>query len=126
MKKLFIILLLVFYGSAPFGMTLHFHFCCGELASVDLHKKENKSCHGEPEPANDSKCCDDQKLELKINGEQHGTQVFSPVLQWTSLPASSYSISSYTAVSKTILIPEVFAPPPLNKDLNRLYCIFRI
>ncbi len=126
MKKLFIILLLVFYGSASFGMSLHFHFCCGELASVDLRKHENKSCHGEQEPSDDSKCCDDQKLELRINGEQHLAQVLSPVLHWTSLPPTSYTISPLAAVQKTILVPEVFAPPPVNKDLNRLYCIFRI
>ncbi|MGZ8560130.1 MAG: HYC_CC_PP family protein [Flavisolibacter sp.] len=107
-------------------MTLHFHFCCGQLKTVDLTEPEDSNCHGKSANSMDPKCCDDQKVEIKLKGEQHGATVFSPTLQWTALSLSHYALSFLMPVQNKILVPEIFAPPPVSQDLNQLYCTYRI
>jgi hypothetical protein len=125
-KKLTVILLLIIYGANVSGMTLHFHYCCGKLKSIDLNAA-TKNCFGLMDHnMSKKKCCDNKQLTISIKTDQKPVNALQ--LPFSSVAVKSYSpLFQITApISTARLIPEVFAPPPLQKDLNTFYCIFRI
>jgi hypothetical protein len=125
MKKLFALVMLMVYGLSSTGMTLHFHYCCGKLEKIDLSRAASKKCGTGTEMAGKG-CCDNKQLELKLRSG-HNPEKFiqnsfpteSPELVRWNLPDSGPYCSKK-------LLPEVFAPPPLKRDINILYCTYRI
>ena len=125
-KKILVILLLLVYGGSSFGMTLHFHYCCGKLKKVDLTPPEHQSCGGARHKEMGGKpCCDSKQVSIKIQSDQNPSKVvqasFSALAIKPLLP--EYCVSS--PVEQKKLLPEVFAPPP-EKDFNQLFCVYRI
>lgn len=75
MKKFLAILFFMVYGLSSSGMTLYFHYCCGQLEKVDITPVEKKGCnkcHGEPTPANETEkpCCENKAVDVKVNSDQ--------------------------------------------------------
>lgn len=124
MKKLLAFILIMVYGLSSSGMTVHFHYCCGKLDKVSLEPVKGK-CESSS-LVKPKKCCDSKQVELKLKGEQqqkwiqHGLQADAiiPAIFW-----QSYATNPLVAKK---LLPEVFAPPPLKRDVQSLFCIYRI
>jgi hypothetical protein len=127
MKKLLIILLLVVYGSSSFGMTLNFHYCCGRLDKIDFTAAAVNDCGKSQDPAMGSApCCDNKTISLKITSEQETAKAFHGTGFPFSVTIPESCITNSRRFATRNLVPEVFAPPPGKRDLNRLYCIYRI
>ena len=127
MKKLLVILILFMYGAASFGMTVHFHYCCGQLDSVDFTVPEAKHCNNDKHQEMDSQsCCDSKELKLAIQSDQNPGKILQPSFESfpLALPNTHFIVSA--PVETKNLIPEIFAPPPLTKDITHFYCIYRI
>ncbi|RYY44270.1 MAG: hypothetical protein EOO06_18410 [Chitinophagaceae bacterium] len=127
MKKLLAIMILLVYGLSSTGMTVHFQYCCGKLEKINLVPPAIKHCAGDKGSKIENKrCCDDKEVSLKISSEQSAAKILYPdsfpIAIKTVLP--NLFLSSPFETKK--LLPEVFAPPPLNKQLTHLYCTYRI
>jgi len=116
------------YGTSSFGMTVHFHYCCGKLKAVDFQSPKKKDCPaGKMQHMGTKPCCDDTKVDVKLTGEQAPTAIFHPSFHTDAvLPVHhDYFISSPFVGKK--LVPEIFAPPPQStQPLFILNCVFRI
>jgi len=125
MKKLAVILVLLVYGPSSFGMTLHFHYCCGRLERVDLTPPKAKHCGGNDQKISAKSCCDTKEVRLNIKSDQDAGKVLQLSFQCFTIKASpDFLISGPVETTKPV--PEIFAPPPLKKELTHLYCIYRI
>lgn len=125
MKKLFAIMLLLMYGFSSTGMTLHLHYCCGKLDAIDLSPVEDGHCGGDHKVVKKT-CCDEKQVSLKIKSEQNLAKFLNPVFQLTAIKTVHPEFLALCFVQSKKLVPEVFAPPPLQKNINSLFCIYRI
>lgn len=128
MKKLLLVLLMIVYGASAFGTTVHFHFCCGKLKSVNFSPATHKGCMAEGKEAMED-CCKDKAVKLELSGDQHsakyvalsaaaGTAVVAPFSGFTAQP-----------LQEPLVVPHIFAPPPpllSAQPLFILHCLFRI
>ena len=126
MKKLLSIFILLVYGLSSTGMTLHAHFCCGELEKVDFQSSVcSKECPASPE-INGKSCCDEKQVDLNLKSEYNTAKfIQSPVTGDLIRQHHSLAIVPRPVASLTFL-PEIFAPPPLKKDLLVLFSTYRI
>lgn len=125
MKKLIAIIVLLVYGFSSSGMTLHFHYCCGQLDKVDFSPAKFDKC-GAATKVISKWCCNDQQVDLKIKTD-HNLQ---PFIQ-SSFQSDKISILYFDAVtaittSTKKLLPAVFISPPLKKDFASLFSTYRI
>ena len=73
------------------------------------------------------KCCDSKQLELKVKADQKVPEVAKQLVHATDLPVNYSQFAVASPVHQNILIPSVFAPPPVvHQQLTILYCTFRI
>lgn len=68
MKRIVTILFLVFYLMISFGLTIHLHYCGGQLESV-LFFGNIKTCCCGVEKMNNS-CCENQTIHYQLSEEQ--------------------------------------------------------
>ena len=66
MKRLSIILFSAYYLLAVSGVTVHYHYCCGKLASVDLYSPRKNPCPC-GEKSEKSGCCEHEVLVSKTD-----------------------------------------------------------
>ena len=124
MKKLLAFILIMVYGLSSTGMTVHFHYCCGKLDKVSLEPVKGKcelSTNHKSKP-----CCDSKQVTLKLKGEQQGAKWVQHALHSIALPPLAWEEFTPNTLQAKRLIPEIFAPPPLKRDLQSLYCVYRI
>lgn len=129
MKKLFVILLLMMYGAASFGATVHFHYCCGKLKKVDFTPLKEASCKsgGKAHMMGSQRCCDDKQVELKIKSEQDASKIFQASFHVDAIQPVHCNYFILSPLQNKSLVPEVFAPPPIaSNPLFILNCVFRI
>ena len=125
MKKLFAIVLLLMYGFSSTGMTLHLHYCCGKLDGIDLSPVKDDHCSGSHKLIKKT-CCDEKQVSLKLKSEQNLAKFLNSVFQLTAIKTVHPEFLALCSVQSKKLVPEVFAPPPLQKNINSLFCIYRI
>jgi len=125
MKKLFAIMLLLVYGFSSTGMTLHLHYCCGKLDAIDLSPVKDEHCGGKHKLIKKS-CCDEKQVSLKLKSEQNPAKFLNPVFQLPAIKTVQPDFFVLSPVQSKKLLPEVFAPPPLQKNINSLFCVYRI
>lgn len=127
MKKLFVILLLMVYGTASFGATVHFHYCCGKLKSVDFTPPKEKDCGMGKINMGSKKCCDNKQVELKLKSEQDASKVYQSSFHVDAVQPIHQAYYVSTPFENKKLLPEVFAPPPTTSNpLFILNSVFRI
>lgn len=128
MKKLLVILLLIVYGTASFGATVHIHYCCGKLKKVDFTPPKENSCKsGKAHMMGSKPCCDNKQVELKIKSEQDASKVFHASFYVDAIQAVHRNYFVLAPLQNKNLLPEVFAPPPIaSNPLFILNCVFRI
>lgn len=126
MKKILVILLLMVYGLSSSGMTLHFHYCCGQLENIDLDPveasdcgKDHKSLHGKP-------CCEVKSVELKVSSDQKISSISLNNPECPSIPFREIPFGPAVNFSE----PEfcLASGPPLiyEPSLIILNCVYRI
>ncbi len=125
MKKLFVIILLLVYGASSSGMTLHFHYCCGKLDTIDLSPVKHKGCGMNPKPGKKA-CCDNKEVTLNIKSEQSLVKHIYPSFQVLAIKPTLPEFLVSSPVKAKGLLPQLFAPPPLQEDRTILFCVYRI
>lgn len=121
-KKILVIFLLLFYGSSSLGMTLHFHYCCGQLQKIDLVAKSH--CNHETENTAPKSCCIDEELSLRIDDEQRSVTTFINFYPKEVAPSLEIPHTTLLTRGQTVFLP-VFNPHPF-KEFIELYCVYRI
>ena len=129
MKKAVAIFLMVLYGFAATGATIHAHYCMGRLISVNLFLGNPNVCancgmakeksHG---------CCRDEQHQVQMHTDHQlvpagcDTEAFSPIII-----TPFFSFTPATKVSATQVYPISNAPPGWpDKKRHILYCSFLI
>jgi hypothetical protein len=126
MKQFFAAILFLVYGLSSSGMTLHLHYCCGKLKTVQLSAVEKKKCGSMSRHMVSKPCCAEKEISLKIKGDYNAAKVLLAPLQTPVILSAESHPGIFELRHSSGLIPEVFAPPPLGRDLSSLYCVFRI
>ena len=101
MKRVSIILFSVYYLLAVSGVTVHYHYCCGKLASVDLYAQRANPCPcgGKPEKRG---CCEHKALTAKTDdGSAPDPVVFAQPAQPEFLAAVVPAIALYLLPAST-------------------------
>ncbi|MBD0350811.1 MAG: hypothetical protein M3342_09125 [Bacteroidota bacterium] len=127
MKKIGIILILMLYGASSFGITVHFHYCCGKLDKIDFTPPKDNHCgNGKTHKMGSKPCCDNKQVAFKITGEQNVAKVYQSSFHFDAVKPfhQDYFVSS--PLKSKNLLPEIFAPPPSSQPLFILHRIFRI
>jgi len=113
------------YGFSSTGMTLHLHYCCGKLDAIDLSPVKDEHCSSGHKLVKKS-CCDEKQVSLKLKPEQNPAKFLNPVFQLPAIKTVQPEFLALGPVQSKKLLPEVFAPPPLQKNINNLFCVYRI
>jgi hypothetical protein len=123
MKKLFVFFLLMAYGLTSTGMTLHIHYCCGKVDKIELESRVEKNC---AQMHHSKSCCDSREINLKIQSEQNITSFLQPSFSALLPLQPHHELMTDELVATSTFVPAIFTPPPLQKNLQRFLCIFRI
>lgn len=139
MKRLFLLVITLFYFGGSTGFAMHFHYCMEQLESATLiYALEGgmENCdmeNGEEEAGHEDDCddcCKDEVKTAKTNGEQLLTELSVKLMKlWTtSLPLNLTQFASQIIVpSDVVTNPSVHAPP--NTSTVPVFlrnCVFRI
>jgi hypothetical protein len=117
MKKFVITILSFIYLLSSIGITVHFHYCMGKLASWDLYNKESaicSKCGMEKTETTNKGCCTDKHRFLKNNCDQKLSGSFFTLAEQMQLlvPAAGAEIpATVFSVFVTEKIPGSHAPP---------------
>jgi hypothetical protein len=130
MKRALAIVFTVFYFTAASGMTVHFHYCMGQLVNWGLsHEKGDRCSNCGMDKAKAKKCCADKHQQVKIDKAQKGNQNNFQFKQ-ISLVAVSNHPSDLLLVLPVSLVeekPQSNAPPRIGKaPVFILNCTYRI
>lgn len=130
MKKTVVILLMLIYGSATMGTTVHIHYCMNELVGWSLLDDEDETC-GKCGMAEEDKegCCKDEHKHFKLKVDHQKANV-SHQITFNAIPALlvpiiDFNIYFYSNIAETS--PTSHAPPDIiRKRLHILYGVFLI
>jgi hypothetical protein len=116
MKKLVVALLALIYIGASAGVTLHMHYCMGQLADRGLGHNNSKTCGKcgmEKSDEKENGCCKDEHQFIKNDADQKVTETgFQLMLFGTvGLPVSFIEITFTDFSSITEETPVSHAPP---------------
>lgn len=114
------------YGLSSTGMTVNFHYCCGNLKKVEFSSTEVE-CGMKMQHSSSKKCCDNKLIELKVKADQKITEGVKATDKVVAVANLFYDFSFASPVYGKKLIPSIFTPPPLaGHPLYVLHCIYRI
>ena len=129
MKKVVVILLLLVYGSATMGTTIHLHYCMNKMVGWSLADSKDHQCHtcGMEKKGG---CCKDSKAQIKLAADQQKAEFSEAAsfnsLQFCKLPiVSEYSLA---AIAQPIAIAPNNTTPPLliSSASPEFLCVFRV
>ena len=129
MKKVFVLLLLIIYGSATMGATVHFHYCMNKVVGWSLVDNQDHKCHtcGMEKKGG---CCKDSKAQIKLAADQQKADPAKNVSFNAQLVCSQPIASDYFLA--VLAIPEIVSQksdsPPILPILEEpeFLCVFRI
>ena len=130
MKKAVVILLMLIYGSATMGATVHLHYCMNEFVGWSLlHNDDGKCGKCGMEEQDKEGCCKDEQKQFKLKTD-HPNAGFTAFLTMVSAPAIVTEFPNFTfhpPLPTTIKYPTFDAPPDINNiKLHVLHCVFLI
>lgn len=129
MKKIVVLLLLLVYGSATMGTTVHIHYCMNKMAGWSLIDSNDHQCHtcGMEKKGG---CCKDSKTQIKLASDQQKAEISG---------AATFNSSQFCLlpiVSEYLLVPIAetnvgylyhVSPPLLLKSVSpEFLCVYRI
>jgi hypothetical protein len=126
MKKILVILFLLAYGFSATGMTLHLHYCCGKLKSIEWSPVSDNEC-GEKHSMGSKPCCETKKISSSNDTDQEYLLVASKLVKFSKQPVV-HNDAVVTPVSTAPSIQEFspVSPPYPAPPLFIQYCVFRI
>ena len=129
MKKFVVLLLLLVYGSATMGATIHVHYCMNQLVGwslIDSNDHPCQTCGMEKKGS----CCKDSKAQIKLAADQQKSESSA------SANFNSYQFCLFPIVSDYLQIastePEarqlISRPPPLlpYSASPEFLCVFKV
>ena len=129
-KKIAVILLLLIYGSATMGATVHLHYCMDEFVGWSLiHSRDDKCGKCGMEEKDKEGCCKDEHkhFKLKTDHQKAGVAQFMNLVTAPALSEAVVDFSFYSLVRITESFPTCHAPPDIGNDrLHVLHCVFLI
>ncbi|MHA4807516.1 HYC_CC_PP family protein [Flavitalea flava] len=129
MKKFLAILLIMVYGTASSGATIHLHYCMGKFACFGLSAEKKETCYQCGMNKGNNDCCKDVKKTFKTLKDYNSpgfsfnlAKQASPVLQtdWAFIRQDLYSSNDRLTI---------FAngpPESIPIPLYTRFCNFRI
>ncbi len=129
MKKTVVLLLMLIYGSATMGATVHLHYCMNEFVGWSLLPGADDTCGkcGMEEKDQEGCCKDEHKqLKLKTDHQKAGVSAFFMVLAPAiTTPVPDFNFQPFLQI--TARYSHCHAPPDLGDiKLHVLHCVFLI
>lgn len=126
MKRILVILILISYSIASFGVSVNYFYCCGKLKTVSLKvNTEEKNCKAKTNKG----CCENKTVTLKLKTDQKSSDEATLHFAAPLSPAILHT-DNYQALNIAIngnINPLYKRPPPDNlPSRNILFCVFRI
>ncbi len=124
-----VILLLMIYGSATMGTTVHLHYCMNKMVGWSLVDNQDHQCHSCGMEKKGG-CCKDSKAQIKLADDQQKADpaqsiAFNSHLISTQPIASDYLLAEVVATQ--IISLKGNSPPLLPKlEAPEFLCVFRI
>lgn len=129
MKKIVVILLLLIYGSATMGTTIHMHYCMNEFVGWSLWQHEkDKECGKCGMKEKKGSCCQDEHKQIKLKTE-HPKSVTAQYIPFLDVPALLTPVAdfSFKGTSVSLSFPLSKVPPKIPRErLYTLHCVFLI
>ena len=129
MKKIVVILLLLIYGSATMGATIHMHYCMNELVGWSLwHGEKDKECGKCGMKEKKGGCCKDEHKQVKLKTE-HQKSATAQYIQFLDIPALTTPVADFSFEIKptSLAFPVSNAPPKIPREkIYILHCVFLI
>lgn len=129
MKKIVVILLLLIYGSATMGATIHMHYCMNEFVGWSLwHGEKEKECGKCGMKEKKGGCCKDEHKQVKLKTE-HQKSATAQYIQFLNVPALITPVAdfSFKVTPTSLAFPVSNAPPKIPRErLYILHCVFLI
>ncbi|MFY8136659.1 MAG: HYC_CC_PP family protein [Flavobacteriales bacterium] len=129
MRRFFAIVLVAIYTLLSTGLTLHLHYCMGNLKHVSVASddmgccKTDHSCEGSEIH---SSCCSDQNINFELEGEQSRV----PEFYWSApavLLTAPEPIALYIPLKEEELnVYHTDSGPPLKRPLYQLYSCYTL
>jgi hypothetical protein len=128
-KKIVVILLLLIYGSATMGATIHMHYCMNEFVGWSLwHGEKEKECGKCGMKEKKGGCCKDEHKQVKLKTE-HQKSATAQYIQFLDVPALITPVAdfSFKVTPTSLAFPVSNAPPKIPRErLYILHCVFLI
>jgi len=128
-KKIVVILLLLIYGSATMGATIHMHYCMNELVGWSLwHGEKDNECGKCGMKEKKGGCCKDEHKQVKLKTE-HQKSATAQYIQFLDVPALTTPVADFSFEIKpaSLAFPVSNAPPKIPRErLYILHCVFLI
>jgi hypothetical protein len=129
MKKVVVLLLLMVYGSATMGTTIHLHYCMNKMVGWSLVDSKDHQCHtcGMEKKGG---CCKDSKAQIKLAADQQKAE-FSQAANFNSnqfclLPIVSDYMFTAIPVTNTEHTKNISPPFLLSSVSPEFLCVYRI
>ncbi len=130
MKKAVVLLLMLIYGSATLGATVHLHYCMNEFVGWSLLHGGDDTCGkcGMEEKDQEGCCKDEHKLfKLKTDHQKAGVSVFLSMVVAPAIttPVPDFNFQQFFKITERY--STCHAPPNIGDiKLHVLHCIFLI
>ena len=129
MKKTVVILLMLIYGSATMGATVHLHYCMNELVGWSLWHSEKEECGRCGMKEDKTGCCKDEHKHFKLKGDPQKAAA-AALINFNLAPAIINPILDFNFQEFVKITESYFpchAPPDIGKlSLYVLNCTFLI
>jgi len=127
-KKILIIIILMIYGSATMGATIHLHYCMNKYVGSSLwHGKDDNKCGKCGMKDKKDGCCKDEHKQAKLTTDhQKAATQFIDVLEAPAFISSLIDVVVKVS-SASVSYPNSTGPPKtLRGRLYILNCVFLI
>lgn len=130
MKKAVVILLLLIYGYATMGATVHLHYCMNEFVGWSLLNSKAEKCGkcGMDEKDKEGCCKDERKqIKLKTDHQKAGVSAFLTMVLAPAIttPVPDFNFQPFLQVTERY--SPCHAPPDIGDiKLHVLHCVFLI
>jgi hypothetical protein len=128
-KKIVVIFLMLIYGSATMGATVHLHYCMNELVGWSLWHSDKEECGRCGMKEDKTGCCKDEHKHFKLKTD-HKKAVTTALITFNLTPAIITPIPDLNfqvLVKDTENYSTCHAPPDISDlKLHILHSVFLI
>jgi hypothetical protein len=129
LKKIVVISLLLIYGSATMGATIHMHYCMNQMVGWNLWHSEKEECGKCGMKEDKTGCCKDEHKHFKLKADHHNAATES-LITFNAAPVivnpiPDFNFKAFKKITESY--STCHAPPNINNiRLHVLHCVFLI